>query len=227
MMRIIKDIRVFRSNTENTDGNPLPNGVENKELNCVIRRIVMRLREERFSLGEFDHLYINFTSCPVRNGVEPSKRSVDRHHPWFRFWDAEVSKELLDSLYEKRCIQPVVEIIEQILTRFFCSPRFDAEAIRTCFSDATEQGENMLMKYKEKTSGEITATLYLRFLDCGLYEPLLRVHDADNHLLLEKKLKRTHVFDAYGEIRISKKQVVIMPRRNSFTKELNPMVFAI
>ena len=61
MMRIIKDIRVFRSNNENTGGNPLPNDAANKELDCVIRRIGMKLREERFSLGEFDHLYINFT----------------------------------------------------------------------------------------------------------------------------------------------------------------------
>lgn len=227
MKKLIKDIRVFRSNSENIDGNPLPGDIANKELNCVIRRIVMKLREKNFSLGEFDHLYINFTACPVQNGVAPAKRSVGRYHPWFRFIDAEVSTELLDSFQEKRCIQPVVEIIEQILTRFFCSPQFDAEAIRTCFSDAIEQGEKMLMKYKEKTSGEITATVYLRFLDCGLYEPLLRVHDTDNHLLLEKTMKRIATLDAYGEIRISKKQVYIVPRRNSFTKGLKPMVFAI
>lgn len=225
-MKIISDIRVFHSSWENIDGNALPCYIENKELICVIHRIVMKLREKHFSLGEFDHLYINFTTCHVKNGVAPAKRSVDRYHPWFRYIDVEVGTELFESFQEKRCIQPVVDIIKQVLTKFFCSPEFDAEAIRTYFSDAIEQGENMLMKFKEKTSSGITAIVYLRFLDCGLYEPLLRVHDTDNHLLLEKKLKRTIVLDAYGEIRVSKKQVSIIPRRNSFTKGLEPMVFA-
>lgn len=60
-MSIIKDIRLYRSLTGNIDVNALLDAFSNKELNGVIHRIVMKLREKKFSLGDFDHLYINFT----------------------------------------------------------------------------------------------------------------------------------------------------------------------
>ena len=226
-MKTISDIRVFRSNVDNIDGNPLPGDLTNKALNCVIHRIVMKLREKGFSLGEFDHLYVNLTTCAVQNRIAPAKRSVDRYHPWYRFYDAEVSSSQFDSLEDGRCVQPVVAIIEQILLKDFCSPEADAEMIQACFMEALTQGENMLVRYKEKRTDGMTAAVSLRFLDCGMYEPLLRVYDEDDHLLLEKRLQKTTRLDSFGEIRLNRKQVSIIPRRNCFTKEQKPMVFTI
>ncbi|MBQ4364494.1 MAG: hypothetical protein II782_10900, partial [Oscillospiraceae bacterium] len=72
--KIIKDIRIYRSDAENTDGNPLPVSFADKGTNVIIRRIVMKLRETGFTMGDFDHLYINFTTCPVENGMAYAKR---------------------------------------------------------------------------------------------------------------------------------------------------------
>ena len=64
-MKPISDIRLYRSNIPNIDGNSHPSEFAPKQLNIIVTRIVMKLRENGFSLGDFDHLYINFT-----NGVE-------------------------------------------------------------------------------------------------------------------------------------------------------------
>ena len=226
-MKTISDIRVYRSCVDNTDGNSLPEDFNNSRLNRVIHRIVMKLREKAFSFGEFDHLYINLTTCAVQNGFAPAKRSADKYHPWFRYYDAEVSKSLFDSLEAEQSIPPIVEIVEQMLLKFFSSPRFDAEAIHACFFEATSLGEKMLVKFKEKRSNEVTATVYLRYLDSGLYEPLLMVCGSDDKLIFEKQLPKSIVLDAFGEIRIAKKRVTILPRRNSYSKERKPMVFTI
>ena len=224
-MRVIKDIRVYRSSVENIDGNSLPDGFTNKELHCVIHRIVMKLREVGFSLGEFDHLFINLTTCAVTNKVALAERSLYRDYPWLRYYDVEISQFLYDSLGEKQSVIPVVEIIEQVIQKFFCTPEFDAATIGAYFSEALTQGENMLMKFREKRTDHVIASVYLRYLDSGQYEPLLRVTTTDDRLLFEKRLKRTLRLDAFGEIRISKKRITIIPRRNSFTKEMKPMLF--
>ena len=50
--KVISDIRVFKSCIPNIDGNALPSDINNKKLNIVLHRIVMKLRENGFSLGE-------------------------------------------------------------------------------------------------------------------------------------------------------------------------------
>ena len=58
-MKIIKDIRVFKSDTENIDKNVNPLTLQKKSLNVKIDRIVMKLREQGFSLGEFEREHEN------------------------------------------------------------------------------------------------------------------------------------------------------------------------
>ena len=93
-MKVIKDIRIYKSGVENIDGNSLPISFADKKLNAIIGRIVMKLRENNFSLGEFDHLYINFTTCPVDGEIALSQRSIDRYYPWYRYYDVNISDDM-------------------------------------------------------------------------------------------------------------------------------------
>ncbi len=53
-MGCIQDIRLFYSN-----GSHANIGFGCKRPNTAVHRVVMKLREQGFSLGDFDHLYIN------------------------------------------------------------------------------------------------------------------------------------------------------------------------
>lgn len=226
-MPVIKDIRIYKSNTENIAGNPFPSSFKNMKLNCTIRRIAMKLRENVFSLGDFDHLYINLTTCPIDGTLSPAKREKDKYHPWFRYYDVEVNQDLFDKLETSQCIAYIVEIVEQVLQKYFCTPNFDSELIHHCISDAVIKGEEMTMKFKEKRASKNKAIIYLRYLDNTRYFPLLRVWDLDDNLLLEKDLPETNSLDAYGEIQLSVRKVTIKPRKNSFSNNLEPMVFML
>lgn len=85
-MTVIKDIRIYRSCIENIDGNSLPYSFSSKELNCILHRIAMKLRENKFTMGDFNHLYINLTTCAVEDKIAPAKRSKDKYYKWYRYY---------------------------------------------------------------------------------------------------------------------------------------------
>ncbi|MEG0836153.1 MAG: hypothetical protein RR413_12000 [Christensenellaceae bacterium] len=126
-MKIISDIRVFTSTTKNEDGNPLPASVSNKTLNLAVHRIAMKLREKDFTLGEFDHLYINLTACEVPKGVALAKRSIDKYFPWYRYYDLNVDEQQLEAmLHEEKCIG-IFHAVEKVLIMFFAVSEEDKQ----------------------------------------------------------------------------------------------------
>ena len=79
----------------------------------------MKLRESGFSMGDFDHLYINLTTCEVEDNIAPSKRGTDKFHSWYREYDVGISEKLFDILETPQCIRSVIELLEQVLLKFF------------------------------------------------------------------------------------------------------------
>ncbi len=226
-MKTIKDIRIYRSNIENIDGNSLPAGFADKGLNATLYRITMKLREHDFKLGDFDHLYINMTTCPVKDQISVARRSVDRYSPWYRFYDVAVSGEQWESLTDTKSNDYVIAMVEQVLTKCFCANVQEAELVHACILEAVTNGEKMEMKYKEKQGAKNKAVIYLRYLDNTLFWPLLRVYDLEDHLLLEKDLPKDGRLDALGEIQLSAKKVTIKPRKNFFAEGFEPITFML
>lgn len=226
-MSIIKDIRLYRSLTGNIDGNTLPDDFSNKELNCVIHRIVMKLREKEFSLGNFDHLYINFTTSITEGIIVPASRSIDKYHPWYRFYDVGVCESFYNDLVSSSINDSVIQLVEQVLIQYFCPAKESSDMIQQCISEAVSNGEKMLMLFKTKHTKSNKAFIYLRYLNNTQYYPLIRVYDSEGELLLEKNLPKTQTLDPIGEIQLSSKKVTIKPRKNSFSKNAKAMVFPL
>ena len=223
--KLISDIRLFKSESQNEYGGYITDSFGNERLNAILKRVVMKLRENKFSLGEFDHLYVNFTTCDIRENMKLSYKA-DRYHPWFRYCDVHVDKNLFQKLGSPETWNDIIHWIGTILVTYFISDDFDEMRIFSCVQQAVEQGENMLMKFKEKVSTTRTAVIFLRFLDSCKFYPLLRVYDKEDNLLFEKDLPEVVVLDYLGDIQVSAKRVTIKPRKNAFTKQPNPMVFA-
>ena len=74
--KIISDIRLFKSKSQNDLSSYIPDA---KKINAIVNRMVMKLRENEFSLGEFDHLYINFTTCDMPEKIieAPANKYVE------------------------------------------------------------------------------------------------------------------------------------------------------
>lgn len=219
----ISDIRLFKSEAQNEYGY-ITSSFGNKKLNAVINRVVMKLRENAFSLGEFDHLYINFTTCAMSEKIRLSNE-VDRYHPWFRYCSVQIEKDLYDKLGSTETWDQIIQWVGNVLITFFASENFDETRILSCIHQAVTQGENMLMKFKEKVSATRRAVIFLRFLDTCRFYPLLRVYDQEENLLFEKDLPETVALDYLGEIQVSAKRVTVKPRKNVFTGQFSPLVF--
>ncbi len=222
-MSIIKDIRIYRCAVPNVAG-VNPEVFANPGLNIVANRICMKLRECEFSLGDFDHLYINLSTCLAEGDIRPVAKGSDRYHPWYRYYDVGISNELYDSLEKPDCVPTVSLLIEKVLKTRFSTSEFDGDRISECVNEAVSQGEAMLMKYKEKISSQRRAVLYLRYLDNGKYFPLLRVYDIEDNIVLEKDLPESQTLDSLGQISVSSKKVAIKSRKNSWT-DSEPIVF--
>lgn len=85
-MKIISDIRLYKSSETE-----IHSGLSNKPLNITVHRVVMKLREYGFLLGEYDHLYINFTTLKPEGTIELID-TTDSYHPWYRYCDIGVSQ---------------------------------------------------------------------------------------------------------------------------------------
>jgi len=221
-MQVIKDIRLYRSSIENISGNSLPSDFYNRSASYIVRRIAMKLKEKGFSLGDFHHLYINFTTCKVDGMISLSKREIDRYYPWYRYYDVEVSEEIYDQLESEAEVERIINTVETVLNKF-SKPEFDSDMIHACICEALEQGEKMTMIFKEKTGKNNKVVVYLRYLNNGHYFPLIRVFDLDDNMIFEKDLPETQSLDSYGEIQISSKKVTIKPRKNCFSGGVDPI----
>lgn len=223
-LKPISDIRPYRSRIENIDGNSLPSEFAPKELNIIINRIVMKLRESNFTLGDFDHIYLNFTTCLESGVILPSKRSVDTYHKWYRYYDIGVSEEKYHLLDTADCMDFIVEQIKKTLDAYFSSSGCSVE---DCISEALNKGENMMILYKTKQTSKLKASIYLQLLDSGEYLPNLFVYEQSGTDILHEKLPLTLDFMSLGEIQLSSKKVVVKPRNNSLARGLEPIIFEL
>ena len=222
--KTIKDIRLYKSGLRNEFGDPVSTSFADKKLNAITQRVVMKLRENEFSLGEFDHLYINFIPSDMVENMRLSD-DVDRYHPWYRNCFVPVGMNLYNNLRSADSYNDIIHWISTVLVTYFSTDDFSESHILACVQQAVEQGENMLMKFKEKTSSKRKAVIFLRFLDSCKFYPLLRVYDAEDNLLFEKDLPEAVMLDYLGDIQVGAKRVTIKPRKNTFTKQIDPLVF--
>lgn len=226
-MKKIVDIRVFRSVKPNVDRAPLPVGLASKQLFTVIRRIVLKLRENNFSLGDdVDHLYLNFTTKVDEGEIVKAARTAHGDRNWFVFYDIGVSADQFQILEQPDQIPFILDNLEKTLLSFFAGEGQE-DMIRDSIRAAVEQGEEMQMVYKTKSAQGRKAVLSLRFLDSGEYFPLLCVYDNEDNLLLQEDLGTMRDLSTLGEIRLTGKRVSIYPRQSAKSKTFRPLNFEI
>lgn len=219
-MKKISDIRIYKSSDTMR-----PTGFASKELNIAVRRVAMKLREQNFSLGEFDHLYLNFTTSRPVGTIELIDK-VDRYHPWYRYCDIGVSAGEYENLGNHDCFEYIFENIKTILHEKFCTDDITEKIVSEAIVEA-KKGASMLMRFKEKKSAKMIATIYLRLLDSGYFLPLLQVTDYDGNEILSVDLQETLDMNTIGEILLNSKKVTIKPRKNVFANGLEPISFEL
>lgn len=226
-MKLVSDIRVYRSEYESTMKKN-PSSFASKELNAILTRIVMKLRENNFSLADdYDHLYLNFTYSLKKNEIKFGRRLEIKEFSWFQYCDVGISMEEYEQLSDKKYIQMIIDLLKQTLIRFYSKDSESGRLIENCIEVALNEGEHMLMKFKEKKSSHKNAVIYLRCLDSGYFLPLLRVYNNNNELILEKDMPETIDANYIGQILLNDIRIEIRPKKNVFTRDLKPIIYQL
>lgn len=224
-MKIIKDIRLYKSAVPNVDGNAGPSAFGNRPLNLTATRVVMKLREFHFSLGTFDHLYLNFTNCLPEGVILPAQRTVDSYHPFFRYYDIGINQALFEKLDSEDTLPQIYTLLKQTLIMYFAPDEDSKKAVEAAVEEAVTKGSELTMRFKEKTAAKTKAVIYLKLLDNAYFLPILCVYDLSGKILLQENLPQTIDFCPLGEIQLSSKKVTVKPRKNVFAQSLKPITF--
>lgn len=216
-MKIISDIRIYKGvgHTE----------IKNKIMNLSAHRAAMKLREKQFSLGEYDNLYLCF-STDIPAGSVVLDENGDKNFPWFRNALVGISLDELSAIETAEEPAAVLNQIENALLILFGGDLSVKKIIKDAIKDA-KKGPEMLMRFKEKETAKGKAVIYLRLLNNAHYLPLLCVTNADGEEILRKNLPETTDLGTIGEIRLNSKKVTVMPRKNAFTNNARPISFEI
>lgn len=226
-MKLIKDIRLFRSAVDNIDYNPGPSTFNEGHANIVLARLVMKLRENNFSLGDFDHLSINYTPCIPDHEYRPARCSVDRYHPWHRCYDIGIQNKEYDQL-EYKNDEWFVSSVVNVLIAYFCPTDDMKLMVKNSADEVLKLGVDLTYLYKMKQGKGVKAEVYLRLLDNHDFAPYLIVKDACDSVLLKKDLPQMRPYDMplhFGTIQLSRSKITIKPRTSVFAQGIKPIVF--
>lgn len=88
--RILKDIRFYESQYENIDGQSMPHELgeiifPTNDTIYIGKRIARKLNELKYTYGEFDHIYINFTKVLNEDTIVVSNRNIDKRIKYIDF----------------------------------------------------------------------------------------------------------------------------------------------
>jgi hypothetical protein len=128
-----------------------------------------------------------------------------------------------EEFFAKQDYTAIFALIKRALSEHFTQNA--PETAENAFSAALCEGENMIMRFKEKRAAKTSAVIFLRCLDDGKYLPLLCVYDADGKEILRRDLPASSELLQIGEIALSSKKVTVKPRKSVFAKDLAPITF--
>ena len=218
-MNLIKDIRLFESNEPNESGFSLPSymgklyAFDSTDCLEVIHRLMFLLRHKGFSLGEFDHLYLNFTTQLPHGEIIASNR-IDRYHPWYRFADMGCDVQQFNGWESSQKCDFVIAAIRRAIGLFVVGE--SAQMADDCFDLVLRYGAELAIPYKEKKGDPYTVRILVKITDDLDFIPIVRVLDGET-LIREVVLppySRNPFILQFGTISVGKKSVRITPRKS-------------
>ena len=226
-MNLIKDIRLFESLKENIDGESLPSYIgkiyhlDESELSIYILRLLFLLRYNQFSLGDFDHLYLNFTPIIEDESVELSKRSIIIEEKWFRYVDVGCSIDSFNFLTDESKNQLILNMIKKTLKLF------TNQDIDNYFKDIID--DNIQFPYKEKINNNYLVKITARIINNMRIVPVLKIYENNNFKkdIVLDEMSRDKFIMQFSTIVIGKSSFVIKPRTSSLSKlyKVTPLKF--
>lgn len=220
-MKLIADIRLFELDVPNEDYGSWPHDMgkiyDYDHMACleVIQRLLFLLRHRGFGFEKFDHLYVNFTPCVPHGEVRNVNRSYQYEAARIRHVDVGCDMDEFNSWEMDKQNAFVLEGIRKAV--LLKAPEEMHELFVKTFDAVVEQGENLLIPYRQKENENYLVEIFTRINDDSDFLPLIRISDKAGNVVAEKQLRgfgRDEFISQFGTTTIGKRSVRIANRKN-------------
>ncbi|RBP47047.1 hypothetical protein [Arenicella xantha] len=160
MEKLILDIRFF-SNVEEIAAGDFKNSFEiPKSAHAIGARVARKLRELKFALDGFDHVYVNFTTEMKEHDVGISRKASAES--WFKYFDVGIDKQTVNEFTKVELLDFVEEYTFKVLS-LICSEnqRHILDDVKALIVEKKTELE-ILHKHKETKSYEVKISYQIR-----------------------------------------------------------------
>lgn len=226
--KVIKDIRYFESSTANIAGNSLPTVVGElydlpKGYVTIGEKFALLLRERAFLLTGYDHLYINLSTYLPDGESVLSERISEK---WFRYLDYGLDPKRMNDLSDEEKMVLLIDVTCELLLRFCVKNEQDRTTILEVAELVRHGGEAVDIVFQSKKDKVVQVKVILNILNDGQCKIFVCVEDYEGNTLVREQIALAEDLNQAaqyaGTILIRKNRVVIKPKNNVFTKDLQP-----
>lgn len=224
--KLILDIRYFESDKENVDGSSLPSYVGkifpfSKSVHSLGARIARKLRELGFLTGEFDHLYINYTTTLRETAFQLSQRIPDLRIRYVDYGASPASVRAMDDTQREAFV--ATSTFEILASLFGDDPKQEVLLMRVRKEmEAFGSDLEIIHKVKDTSTYRIIVSYQIRphgIPSIGLIE----YHDKKTGVAGKKPFIELKfygdVFSLVGSIAVTK-GIITLKARSSFKASL-------
>lgn len=219
MGKPIVDIRYYASDSPNETGRSLPSSCSRffefpKLLHYWGTRIATLLGASGLSLGEFDHLYVNYTSAIEEGSIVFSERVPEK---WLRYIDYGVDFDKLRSLNENEVENFLVRSTFECLDHLCNSSIEKTNLIKSASNEVERFGSEVELPVKAKRTKSYSVQVSYKLRPNGeeSYGLVKYINHKTGAIFFKKfvDLKGpSDVFSLVGTIAVKDEKILIKPR---------------
>ena len=216
--RILKDIRFYESEVQNISGQSSPHDlgklfIPTKDTNYIGQRIARKLNELKFSYGEFDHIYINFTTYIGENEIIISDRNIDKRIKYIDFGIDITKLNLLDETEKNDFVKfATFKSLQRI------SQGINSELLKQTENLYTEFGTALKIHYKTKETNSYKIDIFYQIKsENGGTRAVIELNDKKKNICYEAFYELEFYEDIYtliDTINFVNDQIVLKPKKS-------------
>ncbi len=216
--RILKDIRLYESKTENIAGQPLPaelGGIikPSEQTFFIAKRIARKLNELNYSYGEIDHIYINLSTFLKVEEIKISNRDIDKR---IKYIDFGIAESHFNALREEDKDTFIESLILTVMR--YISDKNNLEFITQTALALVTHGRKMKIHFKTKETKTYQIAIYYQIApENNQSKAIIEYHDKKSNAKQTKQFALKDYEDIYSlvdTITIKDQKLILKPKKS-------------
>ena len=222
--RILKDIRFYESQYENIDGQSMPHElgeifIPTNDTNYIGKRIARKLNELKYTYGEFDHIYINFTKVLNEDTIVVSNRNIDKRIKYIDFGIDSAKVNSLSEIDKDNFIKSTTfKLLKHISTDK------NLELVNETESLISKYDTEIKIHFKMKETSSYKIDIYYQVASVnGGTQAIIEYKDKKNNVCIFGNYKLQFYEDIYtlvDTISLVDDKIILKPKK-SFTADIH------